>query len=375
MAEETKTVKASCLCGTFYHDITLPSAAFPLYGHMCHCTTCRHVSGALATTPAFLPSSFEPSQPMLEKLSTFKPTQRGTVYFCPTCGAQAMGRYRISGEDEESKFLWIIATGSLEQLDGIVEFGAHMQIRDTIDGGLATFLPSVDGKTLARWPANYHEGEQLPFDWTGAEQGAVPEPSSKDMLHGSCKCKGTQFYIARPSTRSALTEKYWPSTPPNDCSESELPPKSETHWLQDNRTKFLCSLCVCNSCRLALGMEVTSWAFVPPCDIFLDAEGKTPVPHSMEFGTVKHYTSSLGIHRYFCGDCGATLFYNADDRRHYTDIAMGLFDAPGGARAESWFSWRPTGVDYAEDAEGRAESLARSIQAGFEAFQKQQDRK
>jgi hypothetical protein len=117
-------------------------------------------------------------------------------------------------------------------------------------------------------------------------------------------------------------------------------------------------------------MEVTSWAFVPPCDIYLDAEGKTPIPHSMEFGTLKHYESSPDVHRYFCNDCGATLFYNADDRRHYTDVAMGLLEAPEGARAESWFSWRAPGVDFAEDADHRAKSLVQGLQKGFEEWQK-----
>jgi hypothetical protein len=121
-------------------------------------------------------------------------------------------------------------------------------------------------------------------------------------------------------------------------------------------------------------MEITSWAFVPPCDIFLDKEGKQPIPHSMEFGTVKAYDSSPGIRHYFCHDCGATLFYNADDRRHFTDIAMGVLNAPEGARAENWFEWRGNGIDFIEDADHRAKEFARSVQKGFEEWQKNKNK-
>ena len=142
----------------------------------------------------------------------------------------------------------------------------------------------------------------------------------------------------------------------------------ETWWLRANKTKFLAGLCSCDSCRLASGMEITPWAFIPRIDISLDAEGK--VPFEDTFGTLKTYNSSKGVMRSFCSVCGAIVFF-ADSERDKTtllDVAAGLLSAPEGSRAESWLEWRTERLSFREDAVGRAGSLVEGIENGLREF-------
>ena len=108
------------------------------------------------------------------------------------------------------------------------------------------------------------------------------------------------------------------------------------------------------------------WAYVPAVDITLDAEGT--IPFSRDFGILKHYRSSSEVTRHFCSDCGATIFYDADDRPHVLDVAVGLLSAPEGARAESWLEWRTARLEYREDALPRAESLTLALEQGLKAY-------
>ena len=113
-------------------------------------------------------------------------------------------------------------------------------------------------------------------------------------------------------------------------------------------------------------MEMISWAFIPTIDISLDADGGTPF--SLPFGSLKSYRSSTDVERYFCGTCGATVFFTADDREGLVDAAAGLLDAPEGARAESWLEWRTTRLSFREDSLPRAEALTLGVEEGLKKF-------
>lgn len=115
-------------------------------------------------------------------------------------------------------------------------------------------------------------------------------------------------------------------------------------------------------------MEITPWAFVPAIDITLDAEGEEPF--KLPFGTLKGYKSSPGVLRYFCGECGAIVFYTEEDRDRTSllDVAAGLLGAEEGSRAESWLEWRTERLSFREDAVGRAGSLVEGIESGLREF-------
>ncbi|KAF2167887.1 hypothetical protein M409DRAFT_53837 [Zasmidium cellare ATCC 36951] len=365
-AAEKTILKASCLCGAPNHEVTLSTSDLPLKGYMCHCTSCRRMTGAQCLTVVFCPEYYQPAQSVLDKMTAYVFTKRITQYFCTTCGCQMLARCLEDGDDPNSTVTWDVATGTLERIEDIVDWQGHEHLQDTLDGGFADFLTEINGKKLERWPAHYGKHEQVPPGWTSTSRSEV-EASPSDKLHCTCRCGGVEFYVTRPSARSALAEKYWPESPPLDISNEQLPPESETFYMRDNRTKFLAGLCSCNSCRLAAGVEITTWAFIPAFQITQDKEGK--IPWSGDFGTLRKYESSPGCYRYFCSRCGAIVFYDADGREFLKDVAVGLVDAPEGSRAESWFGWRTRRLGYRDDDIPRAESFVLAIEKGLREWE------
>jgi len=117
------------------------------------------------------------------------------------------------------------------------------------------------------------------------------------------------------------------------------------------------------------GTHVIGWTFAP-LKILQPA-----IPADFRgFGTLKAYRSSENVLRGFCGRCGATIFYTADDEerapdeeKRIVDVAVGVLRAPeGDVAAEEWLTWRTgrlagmqSGKEYDEGfAEGLKEGLA-----------------
>lgn len=365
MAGEMRTVQATCLCGSAKHDIVLPASDFPLESYICHCSSCRRMTGTLCLVAVSLPREYRPSQALLYRLQAFNFAKLITLYFCPQCGTQMLSRY-LENDSPESAIDWSIAAGTLEQADGVFEVETHNWIADTLDGGLSDFLPTVGERQMERWPHHYGQGEELPLFWQSPTRPQV-QPSASDGLKAHCKCGGIGFYITRPSARSALGKASWPDV---IIPFNSVAPKLDDRpwWLRDGGKKYLAGVCSCNSCRLACGMEWVQWAFVPTLNITLDAEGKEPF--TREFGTLKHYRSSNRATRHFCGTCGATVFWDGDERPQIIDVAVGLLDATEGVRAESWLEWETKRLSYREDAMPRAERLTLGVEAGLKAYAK-----
>ncbi len=78
-------------------------------------------------------------------------------------------------------------------------------------------------------------------------------------------------------------------------------------------------------------------------------------------GTLRAYSSSQGVYRYFCGNCGATVFC-AKDRQSWVDVAAGLLRAEEGVRSERWLDWKELG--YLEEATDQV--LAGRVKEEFE---------
>jgi len=114
-------------------------------------------------------------------------------------------------------------------------------------------------------------------------------------------------------------------------------------------------------------MEWVEWAFIPAIDITLDLEGD--IPFALPFGTLQAYKSSPGITRYHCGTCGSSAFFHSAARTGLLDVALGLLDAPEGARAETWLEWRTERLSFREDAIERAKDLTLAVEQGLLQFE------
>lgn len=271
-----------------------------------------------------------------------------------------------SAHDETTGARWDVYSGTLEQVNDIFEVEAHEFLADTLDGGFGDFFPAFKGKPIPRFSGFPNKSDELPLYWYSKDRPQI-EPSPSDKLHCHCKCGGVNFWIARPSERSKKALGAWPDVLIPYHSNQ---PRSDgsAWWLRDNGTKFLGGVCSCNSCRLDTGMEWIEWAFVPNIDITLDEEGK--VPFKLPFGTLKAYASSHNVRRYHCSTCGASAFFEADDRIDLVDVAVGLMQAPEGARAETWIEFRTQRLSFREDAIPRARDLTLAVEHGLEEFGK-----
>ena len=123
-------------------------------------------------------------------------------------------------------------------------------------------------------------------------------------------------------------------------------------------------------------------AFIPLVDISLDAEGRVPLELSAvtgtgsatpAFGSLQTYHSSENVTRSFCSVCGAIVFFalsepNQTAERTILDVAVGLLDAPEGARAEDWLEWHTERLSFREDAVGRADSIVNGVETGLKEF-------
>jgi hypothetical protein len=189
-----------------------------------------------------------------------------------------------------------------------------------------------------------------------------------DQLSFHCHCKGVDFVLRSHEDVAA------------DKSKEELP------WFVDPNThKLLAGFDGCNSCRLASGSDIFHWTFAqldhvkfnpskssaqfpttaPDLKAAVDAKGD-----DSPLGNLTYYESSPGVERYFCSRCSATVFYASADRPQIVDIAIGLFDSPDGARAESMLSWAfGAKVAWGDDmAGGWREPFKNAIQANAEGF-------
>lgn len=398
MASDTKTIKATCLCGDAAHSITLPSNAFPLPTYFCTCNSCRNLTGTLFLSTAFLPPSYQPSSSLLDKLISFKFSDRITQYFCKRCGSTMLCHCLPKANSMYNIGSWDVMTGTLEAFDSILDLKGYEYIHDTVDGGFSDFMPTVNNHLLDRWSHDINTSPQLPLNWRDPSTPKGPANNTTTRLQAHCKCNSITFHIARPSSQSTHATRAWPDLlVPYHSSQTRTSSKPLEPWhLRASNTKFLAGLCSCTSCRLASGQEITAWAFVPLVDISLDAEGKRPLGLGSVTGTdtsaststdsgenapnlskVQTYQSSENVTRSFCSVCGAIVFFALSERDQNSatmllDVAIGLLDAPEGARAESWLEWWTKRLSFREDAVGRADSLVEGMEKGLREFGERQ---
>ncbi|KAI9881238.1 MAG: hypothetical protein M1830_005524 [Pleopsidium flavum] len=261
---------------------------------------------------------------------------------------------------------WKVATGVLDRSVGLVKFDSHMWVEDTLDGGLSDWLPELYGSEMVRWKHGRESSERLPpGNSTRSENRQREERTSDQRLQAGCHCGGVQFYITPPNEESGEASSPWPDLLMPYHLASSNNPDDAKWWLRVNGTKYLAGTCVCESCRLASGFDIQSWAFVPKVNI-LQGNGT-----GLEFGmgTLKRHESSAGTFREFCGVCGATVFWHSDERPDLLDVSVGLLKAESGARAEEWLEWCTSRVSFEEQALNTelVQGLAKGLETWGEA--------
>ena len=246
-----------------------------------------------------------------------------------------------------------------------------MFLGDTLDGGASAWLqrPNQSGVPAKRWVGQKEESQKIHDVWP------VPEVNAKtalDEIRFHCHCKGVDFVLQNVGREYEGKE------------ESDLP------WFVTPTLKSIASFDACDSCRLQSGVDVFHWTFsFMRCIAFprtseapqrnfpalgkdlqkaVSAQGKDRDPG---LGTLACYASSPDVQRFFCSRCAACVFYCVDDRPDTVDVAMGLLDAPSGARAEEFVTWAyDKDISWRNDMVGGwREGHIEAIESGVKAWQ------
>jgi hypothetical protein len=145
--DDAISLTASCLCRAHVYSTTVPCSSLPLSAHICHCTTCRHITGSLYSSSTYWPDP--PSSLDLSTLKRFSFTKAVDALSCPTCSSSMF--FVFPGDDTKLGVL----TGVLSNVDGeLIQFGGSGGgmgfVRDTMDGGASPWLmhANVDGVPL-----------------------------------------------------------------------------------------------------------------------------------------------------------------------------------------------------------------------------------
>lgn len=241
-----------------------------------------------------------------------------------------------------------VAAGVLSDLDPPIQIKEHICVEDTQDGGSSTWLLSANGRPIPRY-AGCDRDKPLPPDWLGsnhisAEKSESGELETQEHLEVHCLCRGVDFLIERPNEHSASFDAPFPDVIPTAEHGSR-----NQHWWLPKKRCYAAGTCACRTCRLAAGVEIVEWAFVPEANLKL-LNGSDM---RFDIGTLKPYQSREDVVRYFCGTCGAMAIYTSKNRKGVIDVAVGLLNARSGARAEEWLDWETKRVSYREDADQR----------------------
>ena len=332
MATNTTTLTLTCHCRVFNHEINIPTSSFPLKSSICHCNSCRHATGQLFATFAVIPGPI-PSASFFTSLVKYESSKTLARWFCPVCGASCVNVDRGPGTPQGGE--WEAATGCIEITEPHVQEGkgyldgklarALMWVDDTKDGGAVGWINEGRGDGLLG--GRFTKGRESETITDAMVEGlmaggkgkvsSTSEAIIKDMaghetetkLKATCHCGQIRFLVS-PTT---------PSAPPKDSSAE---------------------LCCCTSCRKTSGFEITSWTHIAKGDItaVIDDEERPYTDLLNNTKLITHYESSKGTDRHFCNRCGAKVAFGRDDLPRL-DVALGLFEAAEGSRAETWFAW------------------------------------
>ncbi|KAF8155924.1 Mss4-like protein [Crassisporium funariophilum] len=296
-------VNATCHCGLNQFKTPFLTSNLPFASDLCHCTSCRYITGELAVHWAVMHGKAldkdseegeeKHKEASLAGLTKYNASTNLTRYFCTTCSA-----YMLYEMTSAKKLLWSISTGVLEKVEGIVKAGYHIFVGDTLGGGLADHYRTIEGAELPRYES---------------------EEGGKTLLNGPS---------LRPAT-NRITAFYHCKT----ISLVLIRSTNKSKWAVQGKTateplRFVCGHCLCQSCRLTSVSLIQSWVFLHPSNV-LNFSTNAPVVFAKDGSPeaagrmkgVKQYSSSSGVYR----------------NTFKVDVGAGLLDeTDGGARAENF---------------------------------------
>lgn len=264
------------------------------------------MSGGLCFTsiPLLSEHEYQPKEEIREKLTGFEFSKdRITHYFCRVCGTHMLARV-LPKDRNITVATWFATCGSLVDTDNVYH-PQHEYVEDTIDGGITNTLQFANNKPVARWAHDPNEARQLPLYWVSPLRPSISAIPA-DKMYARCKCRGVEFWIARPANG----------------------PKSKVKLGHQS------------SRRLDNGMEpyTTATFEVASDQIFLDEGCLRSYSLCQDFGTLKTWWSAADAGKKFCGVCGASVFLVSKDE-NMLEVSVGVLVAPEGVRAETWLEW------------------------------------
>ena len=240
---------------------------------------------------------------------------------------------------------------------------------DARDGGLAPCLPQLKawdgqkdggaGSSSPAWESSIQTAQQ---GGPHVAQSYTDGEGKPELLLARCHCARASFNISRPTPASSamslnLEGLFYPSLTTEEWPENEWDIK---WWVRgDRKDRYAAVLCTCDSCRRSSGFDVQAWAFVPAVNMHAESGAQLRIPEDLVGLSV--YESSPGVNRYFCGTCGAKVFFRAEERMGLVDVSVGLLRAESGSRAEEWLEWGPK---LSHGAEARNKHLGQALDEG-----------
>ncbi|KAL2152310.1 hypothetical protein VTH82DRAFT_5494 [Thermothelomyces myriococcoides] len=308
MAATSIALRAQCLCRFQTFTTTVPVDSLPLKGSYCHCTSCRHVTGALHSSDAEWPGPAkdivaaivdaasgtgdnnndggkeeEEDEPPAV-LRRYAHSPRVNVLFCSRCGSGMFFEEWESPEQKEEGQSpnYLVFTGVLSAewadtnnggddngteclevapLPPVVRIEDHIFVGDTVDGGASCWLRGMNGEgepPTKIWLGRRYKSEEVPIGkrWPAIEDLLPYEADLKKKTTAAegdvpirCHCGGVDLVLRAGEAQREFAEK-------QASGKEELP-----LFVDPVTHKLLGSVDACDSCRTAFGTDVSLWTF------------------------------------------------------------------------------------------------------------------
>ena len=295
------------------------------------------------------------------------------VFSCSSCASQLFCR-KYQGDDSDGRML--VVTSALNNESGLVVYGRHIYIGDTVDGGGSTWLrKGPERRQPARWFGGEGNSERLDEYWpresrsqkSSEDNGRCLTQLAKPGLTPlTCHCGGVRLYLKSGAERRQASLAKMPNSQPITKTR-----EAQRLWelgIDAATGRFATIMDACDSCRRDVSSDIVYWAFAPMDHIVTSIESgamtefsnagvlrRALVQKDARLGTLARYSSSPGVNRYHCSVCSASVL--ATNETEVSDprvvgIAVGVVSHTSGARAEGILAWDFKRMDFFKEGEG-----------------------